>query len=137
MREFTIDAAVCYDEADRPVVNGNIVAFMKKLELVHQQTWAEEALRAFDELVREDLPLALGASIGRVGIPYFRVALPLSLFKYAPAALDRLALDYLGHGALGSRREMALYIVYILVCIGALEPLALGLLAWTTRFFRD
>mmetsp|Transcript_16842 Transcript_16842/g.46436 ORF Transcript_16842/g.46436 Transcript_16842/m.46436 type:complete len:629 (-) Transcript_16842:101-1987(-) len=99
---FSIERAACFCEDDRPVVQGNIASFMQDLQLVAPEAGEAAALRAFDELVREEVPLALAASFGRAGIPYRYV---VSMFlgqslrvadELAPCLMGRTPVFHLG-----------------------------------------
>jgi len=83
---FSIRNAICADEADRAVVQENIVSFVRELGLVStveeeeddEPSFESRALDAFDELVRTEVPPALRACFGRQGIPYQYVLLIFS-----------------------------------------------------------
>eukprot|EP00929_Paragymnodinium_shiwhaense_P011698 TRINITY_DN11781_c0_g1_i2.p1 TRINITY_DN11781_c0_g1~~TRINITY_DN11781_c0_g1_i2.p1 ORF type:complete len:757 (-),score=140.16 TRINITY_DN11781_c0_g1_i2:446-2716(-) len=70
---FSIRDALCYDESDRAIVQGNVASFMKDVGFVLPTATEEDALQGFDALVHEDVPDALAASLGVVGVNYSHV----------------------------------------------------------------
>merc|ERR1711879_960525 len=67
---FKTTAALCFSEADRPLVNGRIEAFMKSTGSCDVHESHELALQCFDEMVRKTIPGVLEDSIGRNGFLY-------------------------------------------------------------------
>jgi len=74
--QFSIDNVTCFDENDRSIVQNNVIDLMRISEQVAFHASGDEALAAFDNLVRADVPLAIRFSVGRVGVPgrYFVLA---------------------------------------------------------------
>ena len=70
LRLFSIRNAVCAVEDDRAIVEGNVASLMQDLTLVQADSTQEEALLAFDRLVRTTLPKAIRDSTGRVRFRY-------------------------------------------------------------------
>lgn len=67
---FSIKSAACAVEADRSLVQKNVVAFMKQTRRTPRTGSDAEAMEAFDQLVCNEVPALLEASFGRAGIPY-------------------------------------------------------------------
>merc|ERR1712194_857804 len=67
--QFSIDNVTCFDENDRSIVQNNVIDLMRISEQVAFHASGDEALAAFDNLVRADVPLAIRFSVGRVGVP--------------------------------------------------------------------
>lgn len=88
-QQFSIRDAVCFNEDDRPVVQGNIICFMQLLEIVPPGSSDSDALDAFDALVHSTVPHALVKSIGRIGIP-FKLVLTMTLSVALSGADDLL-----------------------------------------------
>eukprot|EP00414_Alexandrium_minutum_P000554 CAMPEP_0113818474 /NCGR_PEP_ID=MMETSP0328-20130328/258_1 /TAXON_ID=39455 /ORGANISM="Alexandrium minutum" /LENGTH=564 /DNA_ID=CAMNT_0000786409 /DNA_START=93 /DNA_END=1784 /DNA_ORIENTATION=+ /assembly_acc=CAM_ASM_000350 len=94
LADFSVDQVTCFDESDRPLVYGNIAALMKAAKQVPQDTAQGDALAAFNQLVREVMPLALGASM-RVGFRYIH-PFTLSAVAWGSGWLDTMV--GLAHG---------------------------------------
>lgn len=117
---FSIRSAVCAVEADRRLVEGNIVTFMSC------RGWAsaerpQEALEKFDEAVRTQLPKCLEASLEGRGLPYWMTmtcAMTFVLFAMDHAAAEISA----GSGAVRILAE-AWHNVLVTFCVG---PLAIA-----------
>ena len=69
VRSFHIGDATCYDETDRPLVERNIVAFLKSKGYVRVRTSGSDALRVFDDLVRTIVLQAMQLSLGTDPLP--------------------------------------------------------------------
>lgn len=82
--EFDIRTAKCFVEADRKFVEGNVVDFMRAKRLVDVEATFEDCLDSFNNLARQQVPKALNASLGKVGIPVHYLLL--------------IALPYIGFG---------------------------------------
>mmetsp|Transcript_51182 Transcript_51182/g.153041 ORF Transcript_51182/g.153041 Transcript_51182/m.153041 type:complete len:350 (-) Transcript_51182:23-1072(-) len=90
--DFRIQSATCLVEADRELVEGNVVAFMKCMGVVGKEKDGDEAeiaLEAFNELVHERVPRALSRSLGRLGLGYRTVSAMPCVFLFRP-------FDFLG-----------------------------------------
>ena len=70
LRLFSIRNAVCTVEGDRAVVEGNVASLMRALKLAPLDSTHEQALRAFDLMVRTTMPRAIRDSVGRAGLRY-------------------------------------------------------------------
>merc|ERR1719331_1735531 len=88
VQSFDTAMAKCFDERDRPLVNGFIVASMKSLGRCRPDTEDKVALQAFDALVRQEIPPAMKASVGKVGLPYRYVLVIYQPFLHF--SLDRI-----------------------------------------------
>lgn len=116
---------VCFKESDRAIVQGNIVAFMKFIDLVPAGADDVDALAAFNSLVRRDLPHALSTSIGWIGLPYFRFVIVLSTLAQLPTSLDRLVEG--GHSS--SVRGICLETAFCITVIFGILPLSFAVVA--------
>eukprot|EP00928_Gymnodinium_smaydae_P025654 TRINITY_DN20374_c0_g1_i1.p1 TRINITY_DN20374_c0_g1~~TRINITY_DN20374_c0_g1_i1.p1 ORF type:complete len:563 (-),score=47.78 TRINITY_DN20374_c0_g1_i1:286-1821(-) len=70
LEHFSIQAADCFCEEDRQVVESNIITFATYFQLADRGSDRDDTLASFDNLVRCRVPQALEASIGITGIPY-------------------------------------------------------------------
>eukprot|EP00931_Biecheleriopsis_adriatica_P063416 TRINITY_DN38403_c0_g1_i1.p1 TRINITY_DN38403_c0_g1~~TRINITY_DN38403_c0_g1_i1.p1 ORF type:complete len:544 (-),score=81.64 TRINITY_DN38403_c0_g1_i1:14-1645(-) len=66
--QFDIRSATCAFEADRALVQANVVSFMRDFAYVNKDSSSEEAIWAFNSLVRQKVPTALVAAFGCTGI---------------------------------------------------------------------
>jgi len=120
MRTFLVQSAVCYDENDRQVVQGNIVAFMRKLGFADGHCSEAEALDVFNHLVRRDLVHVLASSIGRVGLPYWNTVAVIGTMALLPEGLDRM-----GGGELSLFRTLT-YWLYLFTLVLAVLPICMA-----------
>jgi len=90
---FSVRNCVCFVEADRALVCRNIAALMKARRVVHMDATQDEALDAFEVLVRTDLPSAFVSALGTRSFKYKQYLM------FAFAAQGCLSLDYLGYQA--------------------------------------
>mmetsp|Transcript_135135 Transcript_135135/g.431413 ORF Transcript_135135/g.431413 Transcript_135135/m.431413 type:complete len:553 (+) Transcript_135135:32-1690(+) len=88
---FSVRNCVCFIESDRALVCRNIAALMKARRVVHMDATQDEALDAFEVLVRTDLPSAFVSALGRRSFKYKQYLM------LAFAAQGCLSLDYLGY----------------------------------------
>jgi hypothetical protein len=74
IKRFRFSDAACYDEADRAVVQQNIIVFMKHQG--HADKYASDAdiIHQFEGMIHHDMPTLFAASLGRVSFPYHIVA---------------------------------------------------------------
>lgn len=72
---FEVRACVCAVEADRPVVYHNISTFMQATYDLPAVATSEEALDAFNKMVRAELPAAVLASLGRMSFGYKHIVM--------------------------------------------------------------
>merc|ERR1711915_882311 len=70
LRCFTIRNTVCSLSSDRPLVYGNVAALMRFRGYVAEEASEDEALDAFDEVVRQVLPGPFRMSLGRIAFSY-------------------------------------------------------------------
>merc|ERR1719215_63199 len=75
LQKFRVQDTHCSVESDRPTVHGNIAVLMRACQAVSHGSTDEEALKAFNELVREELPAALARSMYRGGLRYHHAML--------------------------------------------------------------
>lgn len=68
--EFRIRSAICFAESDRALVEGNVADFMRESGRVDTDATRDEALDAFDELVRLSIPGCLVKSMPPFSFPY-------------------------------------------------------------------
>lgn len=108
---FSVKNALAFDEADRPVVEGSIIDYMRCFGFVKESASDAEALQAFDALVKQAVPQAFLASFGRYGIPLRHVLIAI-LCEFARVAERVLAT--LQHGC-GLRKAVAVLLKDLLV----------------------
>lgn len=123
MRNFEIEECACFMETDRALVYESITLLMQATGVVEDYATEEEALTAFNKVLREQLPGALTASVGRFGIGYLQVV-AIFLCNNFPQGLDTLWRRE------GLRAQLSL-VLYSLTWNFALIPLAVaGLASW-------
>lgn len=126
---FNVASCTCSDENDRSIVYGNIAALMRATGVVADKTTDEEALLAFDDLVKTELPGAVAASIGPVGFNY-KYIFVLSVFANCPYYLDNSA----GAAYETNFREAACYTLQLWNLVASVVPLFIAFLAkWAER----
>mmetsp|Transcript_36063 Transcript_36063/g.92922 ORF Transcript_36063/g.92922 Transcript_36063/m.92922 type:complete len:588 (+) Transcript_36063:100-1863(+) len=88
---FDITVSKCACEGDRPLVEGNVEAFLKHMGVVDADAAHAEAMEAFNTLVREIVPRLISKSLGLLGVRY-KVAILISMrFVFHP--FDDIAYD--------------------------------------------
>jgi len=87
---FEVRDCKCAVEEDRPVVYENIAVLMRACGAVPMNGTDDEALDAFNALVKSVLPSAVKASIGEYGFRYQHLLL-LSVVQALPRGLDMAA----------------------------------------------
>jgi len=87
MATFTVHDCVCFCEQDRPFVFGHIALLMRSVGECDESASQEEALDAFDALVRDRIGKAMFASIGPSIIPW-RMNVVLALVCGFPYRFD-------------------------------------------------
>lgn len=70
IQSFRLADAKCFCEDDRPIIEHNIAAFMRRRHKVASNASDEEAWEAFNNLVRNEVAHALANSMGKLGMPY-------------------------------------------------------------------
>jgi len=133
VENFKIQSTTCAQEEDRPLVEGNIVAFMRALEEVDPEANDEAALEAFNRLVRMEVPSALNAACGRRTLPYRYVAvmtfgLSMRIFDQAVACISGETPwpDFCYHAVVVFTGTFAVLPLWcaIILRVAALRPLA-------------
>ena len=132
LRNFSIKDAVCAVERDRITVEDNVVSVMKLLEHVQPDCTREEALAAFDLLVRSKMPQLIRSSSGTAGLRY-EYALTL-LFPLVLYIFDVVSAQVVG-GA-GTQQLLAV-IIELVARIFASLPLAFAWSAWLSGQCED
>lgn len=66
---FELEKAECFNPDDRRLVEDNIIEMMKQAGRAKRSDDREESIKAFNTLIREQVPAYLKHSAGRVGIP--------------------------------------------------------------------
>lgn len=129
VENFSVDDCTCFCEDDRPLVNRNIASLMRVTGEVNVEAPEQEALEAFNCIVRRRLSKSLTASIGPLGLGYLQV-----VAIFAPSILP-MGADFFAFGALQSQGEwvtrfrVAGCLWYIAVAFG-IYPSAVAFLAW-------
>jgi len=125
---FDTTMAMCFDERDRPLVNGFIVAYMKSLARCHAHAEDKVALQAFDALVRREIPAAMSSSIGKAGLPYRYVIVIYQAHLWV--VFDRIG----GMIADGTGFEdVLIYLFHRLLDCMICQPLVVAMVAFLTR----
>ena len=75
IEDFDVRGAMCLDEEDRPLVEGNINILLKTHDLVGFSSSQQEALDVFNSMVRQSMPAALKVLAGTKGLNYSLLAL--------------------------------------------------------------
>jgi len=132
LRNFSIKDAVCAVESDRTTVEGNVVSVMKLLEHVQPDCTREEALAAFDLLVRSKMPQLIRSSSGIAGLRYEYALTPI--FPLVLSIFDVASADVVG-GA-GTQQLLAV-IIELSARVFASFPLTLAWSAWLSGHCKD
>lgn len=90
LADFDVARCTCSDEADRPLVYRNIAILMRATHVVESGATNQEALEAFNRLVKAQLPGALDGCIGRIGLAY-KYALTLGACAFGSSLIDAFA----------------------------------------------
>ncbi|CAJ1455239.1 unnamed protein product [Effrenium voratum] len=69
VRTFHYGDSHCLKETDRTMVYGNIARYMRDTKAVPRDASDEDALQAFNQLVKAEVPYAITRSLGGLGIP--------------------------------------------------------------------
>ena len=120
LRSFSIKSAVCAEEGDRAILEGNVASLMRDLKIVASNSTHEEALCAFDQLVQNAMPRAVRDSVGRVGLRYEWLLMALSPLFFS-------AFDMLGAEVFAGSRVLSVTAVLLhrSVLVFASYPLAI------------
>jgi len=87
MENFRVDKCTCFVEEDRPIVYRNIAILMRATGAVDDTSTDNEALHAFNLLVRRSLSKSLISSVGHLGLGYRHVVV-VFMCTYIPERLD-------------------------------------------------
>merc|ERR1712113_1245045 len=87
LANFTVHDCVCFCEEDRPFVFGHIAHLMRSVGECDESASQEEALVAFDALVRERIGKAMFASIGHSALPW-RMIITGAITLFMPNPFD-------------------------------------------------
>jgi len=129
LQGFDIHRAQCQSEDDRKVVEENVAIFATHLGFVPTGTRKVDTLNMFNDLVHEEVPRVLRASLGPTGIPYrFVVAFFIVYHFYS---LDILSAAIRMHGL--QPRVLMNFSLAILMytCIG---PLGIAAFSVTPKY---
>eukprot|EP00929_Paragymnodinium_shiwhaense_P078249 TRINITY_DN40524_c0_g1_i1.p1 TRINITY_DN40524_c0_g1~~TRINITY_DN40524_c0_g1_i1.p1 ORF type:complete len:562 (+),score=55.16 TRINITY_DN40524_c0_g1_i1:181-1866(+) len=125
---FTVAKTCCACEDDRPLVESNIVSFLKHCNMVSLESIDEHVLERFDEHVQSTFGGAIRKALGPVGTRY-RWVLVFSLMGSGTSSMDYIGA--LLHD-LGATTEVVLTIIELLSWHLVGLPLAWALLAHLT-----
>eukprot|EP00812_Abedinium_dasypus_P013985 NODE_749_length_1377_cov_262.998487.p1 GENE.NODE_749_length_1377_cov_262.998487~~NODE_749_length_1377_cov_262.998487.p1 ORF type:complete len:379 (-),score=113.05 NODE_749_length_1377_cov_262.998487:223-1359(-) len=133
VHNFSVKQAVCAVESDRVLVESNVVAFMRGQGMVKPCASDDEALNAFDALVRKRLLPKVLSCFGTNGLQYktalffcFSATVLPRFDHFAQNAVDDASLQHIVVGAVSSAA--------LFFCGG---PLALALTCKLTRLSLD
>eukprot|EP00929_Paragymnodinium_shiwhaense_P110286 TRINITY_DN7717_c0_g1_i1.p1 TRINITY_DN7717_c0_g1~~TRINITY_DN7717_c0_g1_i1.p1 ORF type:complete len:639 (-),score=34.04 TRINITY_DN7717_c0_g1_i1:612-2528(-) len=87
---FSVMKAKCFCEDDRPIVNGNIVKYLRSSKMVDMTMRDDEVLKVFDAHVRRTFGQTIRQAIGAMGIRYRWLLVLVSVGLGAPN------VDYIG-----------------------------------------
>lgn len=74
LADFNVNESKCADESDRPMVYDSIAAIMRAMGLTTSHGSRDDALEAFNSLVRTRLPTAVQKSLGKhLGLQYIHL----------------------------------------------------------------
>jgi hypothetical protein len=128
---FRIKDAECWDEADRPFVLGNIVAFMKLKNYVSVGASREDALDAFDGLVQRTFSYVLQTSFpAPLPFKYMLVALFLTDFCSALDCISALIRKY----GIANINVLAAFMSYTSAVV-SFNPCGAAAVVWMTSKF--
>lgn len=121
---FSVQSCWCTNEEDRPFVYRNIAELCRATQLVAEDASEEEALAAFDLLVRTELlSNAFSGMLGGIGLQYSHLLL-MTFCSLGPYYLDILA--GVGHGL--SARAALCWVIAGLIISALSSPALLALL---------
>lgn len=127
IRTFHYGDANCLQETDRIMVYDNIARYMRDTRAVTSEATDEDALSAFNELVKAEVPIAVTQSLGGWGIPVRYLCVIL-------LPLMTNILDYLSAAAFlySEPRAMATYAAGLL-SIALSSLVCATFLVWLTK----
>jgi len=132
LRNFSIKDAVCAVESDRITVEDNVVCVMRLLEHVQPDCTREEALAAFDLLVRSTMPQLIRSSSGMAGLRY-EYALTV-FFPHVVSIFDVVSAQVVG----GAGTQQLLAVTIDLSARNFTSfPLAFAWSVWLSGQFKD
>lgn len=79
LETFRVEDATCFDPADRPVVEGNIEAFLKCKGHIAWEATTADTMQVFNELVQSIVARAMKRSLGTSPLPLHLVVIMWSL----------------------------------------------------------
>lgn len=128
MAHFQVERCTCLNEADRPIVHKNIAALMRATGDIDEAATERDALAAFNGVMHSDLPRALIASVGPIGLRYRQSVALVLCTGWAGDIVDICFL-----GVVSSEEEWVLRwrvceAVYLATQVFGLIPLVFALL---------
>jgi len=87
---FRLEECVCSDERDRPLVYTNIATLLRGIGKVEPHSSQDDALRAFEVMVRESLPRCIGRQSFELQFGYHQYLI-LGFFYGGPVCFDILS----------------------------------------------
>jgi hypothetical protein len=122
IKRFRFNDAACYDEADRGVVQQNIIVFMKHQGHADKDASDADIICKFEGMIHNDMPTLFAASLGRVGFPY-HIAACLML----PYSLQSIGEASAGLGVGAPLKTLLFRLAYPMVLEFAAHPLTLAI----------
>jgi len=145
MSKFDVKESKCFQESDRATVEQSICSIMRALGTVAKDCSDEEALKAFNSIVKVQLPRVVQQSLGKhLGLSYWHLlacaVIPrlVEVFNHSiPAILstDWMSCEILDDGgsSCGSGELSVLWILYVIV----VEPVRFAfMIRWCTCCLR-
>lgn len=134
MRLFRVEECICACMEDRPVVFENISVLMRAIGEVDRESSEQDALDAFNILVRRRLPRSLTASIGPLGIGYWQ-SVALYLCAFLPRSIDFDLLGVLPYPEEWATRYRIVFVLVVASWVLAFFPLMTALMSLIVRSF--
>jgi hypothetical protein len=127
LRQFQIQEAECFAEADRPLIQGHVANLEKSLGLLVDGASEEEAISSFNTRVQEQLMPAIHQSLG-TGLPYREVV--AGLLPVMLRAPDNLVGQLLAEAAV--RKAVLLSVSDVVDCL-IVYPIGVCMVSSGTR----
>lgn len=125
---FEVSECTCFDEDDRPVVYNSIALFMRLVGEAHKDGTQQDALQAFNRVVRKRVGRSVASSIGAVGLEYKHVVTVL-LCTIFPYFVD-ISLGIVEIEEEWITRWRICTMIYGLASTFGMYPLMIAVLAW-------
>jgi len=122
LSSFSIRNATCLSEDDRHVIERNITVYAKHVCMIEYSGTREDALDAFDSMIRRELRRFFSRRVGRTGIPYRYVLMMYIVYLF-------YALDVCASSMIHQRippMEMLCTTIYCATVVFATGPITVA-----------